>query len=56
MEERKPATCPNCGAPLDAKPGGIEIKCAYCGSSIIVSEHLDSTPQASLIRVFRISN
>jgi LSD1 subclass zinc finger protein len=56
MEELKPATCPNCRSPLDARPGSTEIKCAYCGSSITVSEHLDSTPEATFIRIFRISN
>jgi len=45
MEELKPATCPNCGSPLDVKPGDTLIKCAYCGSSIEVSEHPDSTPE-----------
>ena len=46
MEELKPSTCPNCGSPLDVKPGDTRIKCAYCGSSITVSEHPDSTPEA----------
>ena len=46
MEELKPSTCPNCGSPLDVKPGDTQIKCAYCGSSITVSEHPDSTPEA----------
>jgi LSD1 subclass zinc finger protein len=45
MEELKPSTCPNCGSPLDVKPGDTRIKCAYCGSSIMVSEHPDSTPE-----------
>ena len=45
MEELKPSTCPNCGSPLDVKPGDTRIKCAYCGSSITVSEHEDSTPE-----------
>jgi LSD1 subclass zinc finger protein len=45
MEELKPSTCPNCGSPLDVKPGDTRIKCAYCGSSITVSEHPDSTPE-----------
>jgi len=45
MEELKPSTCPNCGSPLDVKPGDTQIKCAYCGSSIQVSEHPDSTPE-----------
>jgi len=55
MEELKPATCPNCGSPLDVKPGDTEIKCAYCGSSIIVSEHLDSTPEVPQY-TFKISD
>ena len=46
MEELKPSTCPNCGSPLDVKPGDTRIKCSYCGSSITVSEHPDSTPEA----------
>ncbi len=46
MEELKPATCPNCGSPLDVKSGDAEVKCAYCGSSIIVTKHPDSTPEA----------
>ncbi|MGB8213638.1 MAG: hypothetical protein WCE68_08775 [Anaerolineales bacterium] len=46
MTEFKNATCPNCGSPLDFKPGDTRIKCAYCGSSILVSEHEDSTPEA----------
>jgi len=46
MEELKPSTCPNCGSPLEVKPGEPRIKCAYCGSSIEVSEHPDSTPEA----------
>ena len=45
MEELKPSTCPNCGSPLDVKPGDTRIKCAYCGSSILVSEHPDSTQE-----------
>jgi len=45
MEELKPSTCPNCGSPLDVKPGDTRVKCAYCGSSITVSEHPDSTPE-----------
>jgi len=46
MEELKPSTCPNCGSPLEVKPGDTQVKCAYCGSTITVSEHPDSTPEA----------
>src|SRR5664280_2718893 len=55
MEELKPATCPNCGSPLDVKPGDTEIKCAYCGSSIIVSDRPDSTPEVPQY-TFKISD
>lgn len=55
MEELKPSTCPNCGSPLDVKPGDTRIKCAYCGSSIEVSEHPDSTPEAPQF-TFKISD
>jgi LSD1 subclass zinc finger protein len=45
MEDLQSSTCPNCGSPLDVKPGDTRIKCAYCGSSIVVSEHEDSTAE-----------
>ena len=46
MSETKSFNCPNCGSPLTA--GGIEkeVKCTYCGSSVIVPEELrDQAPQ-----------
>jgi len=55
MEELKPTTCPNCGSPLDVKPGDTRVKCAYCGSSITVSEHADSTPEVPQY-VFKIDD
>jgi LSD1 subclass zinc finger protein len=45
MAELQSSTCPNCGSPLEVKPGDTRIKCAYCGSSIVVSEHENSTPE-----------
>ena len=45
MTKLQNSTCPNCGSPLDVKPGDTRIKCAYCGSSILVSENEDSTPE-----------
>jgi DNA-directed RNA polymerase subunit RPC12/RpoP len=46
MAELQPSTCPNCGSPLDVKPGDTRVKCSYCGSSIVVSEHENSTPES----------
>jgi len=45
MAELDISTCPNCGSPLDVKPGDTRVKCAYCGSSIAVSEHEASTSE-----------
>jgi LSD1 subclass zinc finger protein len=44
-EFQSASNCPNCGSPLDVKPGDTRVKCAYCGSSIVVSEHENSTPE-----------
>ncbi len=46
MAEIQSSTCPNCGSPLEVKPGDTRVKCAYCGSSIVVSEHENSTPES----------
>ena len=46
MTEIQSSTCPNCGSPLEVKPGDTRVKCAYCGSSIVVSEHENSTPES----------
>ena len=45
MADLQVSTCPNCGSPLDVKPGDTKIKCAYCGSIITVNEHENSTPE-----------
>lgn len=37
--------CPNCGSPLTANGAEKEIKCTYCGSTVIVPEELrDAAP------------
>ena len=40
MSEAKSFNCPNCGSPLTADGPAREIKCVYCGSSVIVPEEL----------------
>jgi LSD1 subclass zinc finger protein len=55
MAELQSSTCPNCGSPLDVKPGDSRVKCAYCGSSIAVSEHADSTPESPQF-IFKIDD
>jgi LSD1 subclass zinc finger protein len=45
MADLQVSTCPNCGSPLDVKPGDKKVKCAYCGSIITVNEHENSTPE-----------
>jgi DNA-directed RNA polymerase subunit RPC12/RpoP len=36
--------CPNCGSPLIANGAEKEIKCQYCGSTVIVPEELRDAP------------
>ncbi len=40
--------CPNCGSPLTANGAEKEIKCAYCGSTVIVPEELRDKPQPTV--------
>jgi DNA-directed RNA polymerase subunit RPC12/RpoP len=40
MTETKVFQCPNCGSPLNLQGEAIEIKCAYCGTAVIVPEEL----------------
>ena len=40
MSEVKSFNCPNCGSPLTAQGPSKEIKCAYCGTSVVVPEEL----------------
>jgi DNA-directed RNA polymerase subunit RPC12/RpoP len=46
MSETNSFNCPNCGSPLMASGMEKEVKCMYCGSSVIVPEELrDQAPQ-----------
>jgi DNA-directed RNA polymerase subunit RPC12/RpoP len=38
MTEVKSFNCPNCNSPLSPQGSAKEIKCGYCGSSVIVPE------------------
>ena len=40
MSEAKSFNCPNCGYALMASGTEKEVKCAFCGSSVIVPEEL----------------
>ena len=45
MSQAKSFQCPNCGSSLTANGMEKEVKCAYCGSSVIVPEELrDQAP------------
>ncbi len=49
MSDPKSFNCPNCGSPIVPTAGEKEIKCAYCGSTVIVPEELrDHTPQVQI--------
>jgi DNA-directed RNA polymerase subunit RPC12/RpoP len=46
MSETKSFNCPNCGSALTANGSEKEVKCSYCGSTVIVPEDLrDQSPQ-----------
>ena len=42
MPEAKSFQCPNCGSALTANGMEKEVKCGYCGSSVIVPDELRS--------------
>lgn len=45
MSDTRSFQCPNCGSPIIPSGSEKEIKCAYCGSTVIVPEELrDHTP------------
>ena len=47
MTDPKSFDCPNCGSPLMPDGQAKEIKCAFCGSTVIVPEELlDQNGQA----------
>jgi hypothetical protein len=40
LAEAKGFECPNCGSPLVPEGTRAEVRCAFCGSSVIVPEEL----------------
>ena len=51
MAEAKSFNCPNCGSALTASGTEKEVKCAFCGSSVIVPGELrDQTPAKQFTR------
>ncbi len=40
MSEAQALMCSSCGAPLNFKPGEIQVKCEFCGNVMVVPEHL----------------
>ncbi len=50
MSDAKSFNCPNCGSALTASGMEKEIKCAFCGSTVIVPEELrDQAPNQDQI-------
>ncbi len=48
MSDSKSFQCPNCGSPIIPSGSEKQVKCAYCGSTVIVPEELrDQTPPPS---------
>lgn len=49
MADTKSFQCPNCGSPVSTTGAEREVKCAYCGSTVIVPEELrDHTPSIEI--------
>lgn len=49
MSDTKSFQCPNCGSPIVPTGTEKEVKCAYCGSTVIVPEELrDHAPEAQV--------
>ena len=44
MSQAKTFSCPSCGAALSAQGTSAEIKCQYCGNTVIVPEELRDKP------------
>ena len=53
MAETRDFQCPNCGSPLMTDGTQNEIKCAYCGSSVIVPQEL-RTPVVRPVQVYPV--
>ncbi len=48
MSEAKTFKCPSCGSALEPDGDEKEIKCAFCGSTVIVPEELRDQPRIVL--------
>ena len=44
MAEMKSFQCPNCGSSVSPEGSQKEVKCAYCGTTVIVPEELRDQP------------
>jgi LSD1 subclass zinc finger protein len=50
MPDVKTFNCPSCGSSLSAQGGAAEIKCQYCGNTVVVPEQLRA-PSPSTITI-----
>ena len=48
MADLQPLTCPNCGAALNAASDQAEIKCGYCGTTVLVP-HSTPAPATQIV-------
>ena len=57
MSNVRSLTCPSCGASLNIEGNNPEIKCAYCGNTVIVPPELRTqSPEQPPVVVFQIPN
>lgn len=49
MPEGEVFECPNCGAPLVATGAESQLKCSYCGSTVIVPPELRTQSSAAVL-------
>jgi DNA-directed RNA polymerase subunit RPC12/RpoP len=45
MSDIRTFQCPNCGSPVHASGADKEVKCDYCGSTVVVPKELRDDPQ-----------
>src|SRR5689334_21187593 len=57
MSTVRSLTCPSCGAALSVDGNSPEIKCAYCGNTVVVPPELRAhTPEQPPVVVFQMPN